>query len=310
MFCRDIYPTGKTSIDQHRNTTYAGLCWFFQQSTGVSMLTASSGPEDLFLPAVQRSWARGANIAIKRWKYKIWKQETHELMSFICRKSRAQLIGTRTRSEYERWISYYVTVTSRWGSVVPSVNMFSICSSKLSLLTVNRNIIFSLLSSSSCCSLRTFEHLRLVRRCSHTSCVCECWAARNPAVKKRRWGCTLLLILHQWMNEFLNFSFRTSSAAHLASDYMSCYIINLKSCTAGKRLGRRGVVTEPDNLHTHTHTHTHTQRWVSSVILFLWRHLISILCCWSFSQKPGAAGTRLDDDVGVFSRCFTGVLSI
>lgn len=172
-----------------------GLCWFFQEGAGVSMLTASSRPEDLFLSAVQRFWACGANIAIKHWQHTIWKQETHELLSFICSKSRAQLLGTRTRSERERWIlniiSYSVSVTSRWGSDVPSVNMFSICSPKLLLLTANRNI-FTFLSSSpwdpwtccSCRSLRTFEHLRLVRRCSHTSRVCECWAARNPAVKK------------------------------------------------------------------------------------------------------------------------------
>ena len=82
------------------------------------------------------------------------------------------------------------------------------------------------------------------------------------------------------MNEFLNFSFRTSSAAHLASDYMSCYIINIKSSTGGKRLGRRGSsdwVRQPQlstDTHTHTHTHTHTLRGG----FCLWSCFCCLLC--------------------------------
>ena len=95
MFC--VAETKTSTKTQHAGFAGAGfgLCWFFQEDTGVSMLTASSGPEELFLPAVQRSWACAANIAIKHSQHKIWKQETHELLSFIRSKSRAQLLGTR-----------------------------------------------------------------------------------------------------------------------------------------------------------------------------------------------------------------------
>ncbi len=87
---------------------------------------------------------------------------------------------------------------------------------------------------------------------------------------KRRWGCILLLILHQWMNEFLNFSFHTTSMAHLSSDYMSCYIINIKSSirrTLGRRGRSDGAWQSPLNadtqnltsLNPHTHRKHHKQ---------------------------------------------------
>lgn len=134
--------------------------------------------------------------------------------------------------------------------------------------------------------LFTSASLRLSHFSPAATLRCTPWLLSSQKLQlKSQRGCTLLLILHQWMTDVKkkkNIFFATS-VTYPASKYMICYIINIKAALGGGAAGRRGLPrthtllkARPHRKHRkqaaantpvdvggyrrYTHTHTEPQR--------------------------------------------------